>query len=124
MRLGYTTGTCATAATKAAAQMLLGGKRIGQVELLTPKGIPLQLKVEQIVIEENRVSCAIRKDAGDDYDVTNGMYVIACVEKIGQGYEIEGGEGVGRVTKPGLDQSVGNCAINTVPRQMLSLIHI
>lgn len=120
MRLGYTTGTCATAATKAAAQMLLGGKRIEQVELLTPKGIPLQLKVEQIVIEENRVSCAIRKDAGDDYDVTNGMYVIACVEKIGQGYEIEGGEGVGRVTKPGLDQSVGNCAINTVPRQMMA----
>lgn len=122
MRLGYTTGTCATAATKAAAQMLLGGKRIGQVELLTPKGIPLQLKVEQIVIEENRVSCAIRKDAGDDYDVTNGMYVIACVEKIGQGYEIEGGEGVGRVTKPGLDQSVGNCAINTVPRQMMAQV--
>ncbi len=122
MRLGYTTGTCATAATKAAAQMLLGGKRIEQVELLTPKGIPLQLKVEQIVIEENRVSCAIRKDAGDDYDVTNGMYVIACVEKIGQGYEIEGGEGVGRVTKPGLDQSVGNCAINTVPRQMMAQV--
>lgn len=120
LRLGYTTGTCATAATKAAAQMLLSGKRIEQVELLTPKGIPLQLKVEQIVIEENRVSCAIRKDAGDDYDVTNGMYVIACVEKIGQGYEIEGGEGVGRVTKPGLDQSVGNCAINTVPRQMMA----
>ena len=122
MRLGYTTGTCATAATKAAAQMLLGGERIEQVELLTPKGIPLQLKVEQIVIEENRVSCAIRKDAGDDYDVTNGMYVIACVEKIGQGYEIEGGEGVGRVTKPGLDQSVGNCAINTVPRQMMAQV--
>lgn len=122
LRLGYTTGTCATAATKAAAQMLLGGERIEQVELLTPKGIPLQLKVEQIVIEENRVSCAIRKDAGDDYDVTNGMYVIACVEKIGQGYEIEGGEGVGRVTKPGLDQSVGNCAINTVPRQMMAQV--
>lgn len=120
LRLGYTTGTCATAATKAAAQMLLGGERVERVELITPKGIPLQLKVEQIVMEENKVSCAIRKDAGDDYDVTNGAYVYASVEKINQGYEIDGGEGIGRVTKPGLDQSVGNAAINTVPRQMMA----
>ncbi len=122
LRLGYTTGTCAAAATKAAAQMLLGGRRVEQVELITPKGIPLQLKVEKIVMENERVTCAIRKDAGDDYDVTNGAYVYACVEKIGQGYEIEGGEGIGRVTKPGLDQSVGNAAINTVPRQMMSQV--
>lgn len=119
LRLGYTTGTCATAATKAAAQMLLGGERVEQVELITPKGIPLQLKVEQISMEENKVSCAIRKDAGDDYDVTDGAYVYASVEKTRQGYEIDGGEGIGRVTKPGLDQSVGSAAINTVPRQMM-----
>lgn len=120
LRLGYTTGTCAAAATKAAARMLLSGRRVEQVELITPKGIPLQLKVENIVMEDNRVTCAVRKDAGDDYDVTNGAYVYACVEKIEQGYEIDGGEGIGRVTKPGLDQSVGNAAINTVPRQMMS----
>lgn len=119
LRLGYTTGTCATAATKAAAQMLLGGERVEQVELITPKGIPLLLKVEQISMEENKVSCAIRKDAGDDYDVTDGAYVYASVEKTRQGYEIDGGEGIGRVTKPGLDQSVGSAAINTVPRQMM-----
>lgn len=122
LRLGYTTGTCATAATKAATMMLLSGERVERVELITPKGIPLQLKVERIVMEENRVSCAIRKDAGDDYDVTNGAYVYAAVEKIMQGYEIDGGEGIGRVTKPGLDQSVGNAAINTVPRQMMAAV--
>lgn len=122
LRLGYTTGTCAAAATKAAARMLLGGERVERVELITPKGIPLQLKVEQITVEENKVSCAIRKDAGDDYDVTNGAYVYASVEKIEQGYEIDGGEGIGRVTKPGLDQSVGNAAINTVPRQMMAAV--
>lgn len=122
LRLGYTTGTCATAATKAAAQMLLGGERVEQVELITPKGIPLQLKVELITVEENKVSCAIRKDAGDDYDVTNGAYVYASVEKIKEGYEIDGGEGIGRVTKPGLDQTVGNAAINTVPRQMMAAV--
>ena len=122
LRLGYTTGTCATAATKAAAQMLLGGKRVERVELITPKGIPLQLKVEQITVEENKVSCGIRKDAGDDYDVTNGAYVYASVEKIKEGYERDGGEGIGRVTKPGLDQSVGNAAINTVPRQMMAAV--
>jgi cobalt-precorrin-5B (C1)-methyltransferase len=76
--------------------------------------------VEEITVEQDRVSCAIRKDAGDDYDVTGGAYVYATVEKIAQGYEIEGGEGIGRVTKPGLDQPVGNAAINTVPRQMMA----
>jgi cobalt-precorrin-5B (C1)-methyltransferase len=120
MRLGFTTGTCAAAATKAAVRMLLSGERIEQVELITPKGIPLQLPVEEISMEQDKVSCAIRKDAGDDPDVTNGAYVYATVEKIEQGFEIEGGEGIGRVTKPGLDQSVGNAAINTVPRQMMT----
>jgi cobalt-precorrin-5B (C1)-methyltransferase len=120
LRLGFTTGTCAAAATKAAARMLLSGERIEQVELITPKGIPLQLPVEEISMEQDKVSCAIRKDAGDDPDVTNGAYVYATVQKIEQGYEIEGGEGIGRVTKPGLDQSVGNAAINTVPRQMMT----
>ncbi len=120
LRLGYTTGTCAAAATKAAAQMLLGGERVESVELFTPRGLPLQLKVERISMEENRVSCAVRKDAGDDYDVTGGAYVYAAVEKTARGYEIDGGEGVGRVTKPGLDQAVGNAAINTVPRQMMA----
>jgi cobalt-precorrin-5B (C1)-methyltransferase len=120
LRLGFTTGTCAAAATKAAARMLLSGERIEQVELITPKGIPLQLQVEEISVEQDKVSCAIRKDAGDDPDVTNGAYVYATVEKIEQGFEIEGGEGIGRVTKPGLDQSVGNAAINTVPRQMMT----
>jgi cobalt-precorrin-5B (C1)-methyltransferase len=120
LRLGFTTGTCAAAATKAAARMLLGGERVEEVELVTPNGTLLQLRVEKIAMEQDKVTCAIRKDAGDDYDVTGGAYVYATVEKIAQGYEIEGGEGIGRVTKPGLDQPVGNAAINTVPRQMIA----
>lgn len=119
LRLGYTTGTCAAAAVKAAARMLLTGERVEQTSLLTPKGIPLKLKIEQITVGENRVQCAVRKDAGDDHDVTDGAYIYACVEKTERGMEIDGGEGVGRVTRPGLDQPVGNAAINSVPRRMM-----
>lgn len=120
LRLGYTTGTCAAAAVKAAAQMLLCGVRTEQTELVTPKGIPLKLKVEQIIMAEDSVECAVRKDAGDDHDVTDGAYIYARVEKIAKGYEIDGGEGIGRVTRPGLDQPVGSAAINTVPRMMMT----
>lgn len=120
LRLGYTTGTCAAAAVKAAAQMLLSGTRVGQVELVTPKGILLKLQVEQIIISEDHVRCAVRKDAGDDHDVTDGAYIYASVQKTASGYGIDGGEGIGRVTRPGLDQPVGNAAINSVPRRMIT----
>ncbi len=120
LRLGYTTGSCAAAAAKAAAYMLLSGRPKTSISLMTPKGMELELPVEQIRIEENRVSCAIRKDSGDDPDVTDGVLVFAAVSRREEpGIVIDGGPGVGRVTKPGLDQKVGAAAINSVPRQMI-----
>ena len=120
LRYGYTTGSCAAAAAKAAAWMLLTGKRKTTISLVTPKGIPLSLQVEDIRMEEDFVSCAIRKDSGDDPDVTNGTLVYARVSRRGTPeIAIDGGFGVGRVTKKGLDQPVGNAAINSVPRKMI-----
>lgn len=120
LRLGYTTGSCAAAAAKAAAYMLLTGRRMEQVELATPKGIRLTLPVEEIRTEADRVSCAVRKDGGDDPDVTTGSLIFAEVSRRdGTDIVIDGGRGVGRVTKPGLDQPVGAAAINSVPRQMI-----
>lgn len=119
MQFGYTTGTCAAAASKAAAQMLLTGEKTGFVILTTPKGITLNLEVVDLVMAPDFVSCAIVKDAGDDPDVTHGIKVYAKVEKTESGFTIAGGEGVGRVTRPGLEQPVGEVAINSVPRQMI-----
>ena len=122
LRYGYTTGSCAAAASKAAAAMLLSGKEISYVELHTPKGIDLRLEVLDISREDNAVSCAIQKDGGDDPDVTNGILIYAKVSREPADEAqiiIDGGIGVGRVTKPGLEQSVGAAAINKVPRQMI-----
>lgn len=119
MRFGYTTGSCAAAASKGAAEMLLGGKIIQQVELMTPKGILLTLTLEEIQMEENEVTCAVRKDGGDDPDTTNGILVFASVKKIKKNIIIDGGIGVGRVTKPGLNQAIGEAAINPVPKAMI-----
>ena len=88
LRTGYTTGSCAAAAAKAAAYMLVSGEVIGEVSLMTPAGICLYLEVEDIVKENNYVSCAIRKDSGDDPDVTNGILVYAgiiCFRRFGTG---------------------------------------
>lgn len=120
MRTGYTTGSCAAAAAKAAACMLLSGEVIQQVRLMTPKGVELDLEVEQIERRQHGVRCAVRKDSGDDPDVTNGIYVYAEVRKEPeQGIYLDGGEGIGRITKKGLEQPVGAAAINRVPRKMI-----
>ncbi len=120
MRTGYTTGSCAAAAAKAAVCMLLSGEVIQQVRLMTPKGVELDLEVEQIERRQHGVRCAVRKDSGDDPDVTNGIYVYAEVRKEPEpGIYIDGGEGIGRITKKGLEQPVGAAAINRVPRQMI-----
>ena len=120
LRLGYTTGSCAAAAAKAAAYMLLTGRPKDTIDLLTPKGIRLHLTVEEIRITSAEASCAIRKDSGDDPDATRGTLVFACVRKTdAPGVLIDGGTGVGRVTKRGLDQPVGAAAINSVPRRMI-----
>lgn len=133
LRLGYTTGSCAAAAAKAAALMLLTGQRVPQVQLKTPKGLDLILEIEDICFwnelnEHNpvsnswpdAVSCAVRKDSGDDPDITNHALIYAKAARSDiPGIRIDGGEGVGRVTKPGLDQPVGNAAINSTPKRMI-----
>ena len=114
LRLGYTTGSCAAAAAKAATWMLLSGRRKERISLLTPKGIRLELSVEEIQMEADAVSCAIRKDSGDDPDATRGTLVFARARRTdAPGVTIDGGQGVGRVTKRGLDQPVGAAAINS-----------
>ncbi len=119
LRYGYTTGTCSAAAAKAATEMLLSGEERRQVEIDTPKGKQLSLEVLDIERKKEEVSCAIRKDAGDDCDVTDGMLIYAKVRKVARGFRMDGGVGIGRVTKAGLDQPIGNAAINRVPRKMI-----
>ena len=119
LRYGYTTGSCAAAAAKAAAQMLRTGQPVSQVRIVTPSGVPLTLDVLDPVLGEDSASCAIRKDGGDDPDATSGLLIYATVRPIPQGIRVDGGPGVGRETKPGLDQPVGAAAINHVPRQMI-----
>ena len=144
MRYGFTTGSCAAAASKAAAYMLLTGKLKQNITIQTPKGILFQTEILETTRSETEVTCAVRKDGGDDPDITSGTLIFSTVcyadgeKKIpGQNNRqlsgihveamqekravicIDGGEGVGRVTKPGLDQPVGNAAINHVPREMI-----
>ena len=120
LRFGFTTGTCAAAAAKAAAILLLSGTAPKTVPIHTPKGIDLNLPVLEPVRGDGFASCTIRKDSGDDPDVTDGVLVYAKVSVSDrQGIWIDGGEGVGRVTKPGLKQAIGEAAINPVPREMI-----
>lgn len=122
LRYGFTTGSCAAAAAKAAAYMLLTGREKTEIVIETPKGIPYRAKLTDIVRGEREVSCAVEKDGGDDPDVTSGTLIYAKVsfdEGGDREIRIEGGKGVGRVTKPGLDQPVGSAAINHVPREMI-----
>ena len=124
LRCGYTTGSCAALASKAATLMLLGGDEVGTVSIMTPKGLPVTVDVLDIVQNEYEVSCAVRKDGGDDIDATDGMLIYATVHRIrpngGRRVLIDGGEGIGRITQAGLDQEIGDAAINHVPRQMIS----
>lgn len=120
LRCGYTTGSCAAAAAKAATILLLTGTPPKAVSLMTPKGIPLTIDVVSAERKDREAVCAVRKDSGDDPDVTNGIMIYATVRKSGEGIVIDGGVGVGRVTRPGLDQPVGNAAINSTPRRMIT----
>ncbi|MCI8349078.1 MAG: cobalamin biosynthesis protein CbiD [Firmicutes bacterium] len=121
MRFGYTTGTCAAAASKAAALMLVSGRTVSAVDIDTPKGIQLNLEVcGKFADDKKSAICTVIKDSGDDPDVTNGMPVCAKVFLTDDGsIKVDGGEGVGRVTKSGLYQKVGAAAINRVPMQMI-----
>ena len=144
LRCGYTTGTCAALAAQGAVRFLLTGSWKETEEIMTPKGILVAVSLEEKSSGDGWAECAVRKDAGDDYDVTNGILVYAKEKKEPPGLrledgsqqekekpdqqnaeysetliEIDGGIGIGRVTKPGLDQPVGAAAINSVPRKMI-----
>ena len=131
MRYGFTTGSCAAAASKAAAYMLLTGKKKETISIVTPKGIVFETKLLEITRKEKSVSCAVEKDGGDDPDITTGALVYAEVSytersktsqtetSLQEEKQTETKALHGRVTRPGMDQPVGNAAINHVPRQMI-----
>ena len=120
LRCGYTTGTCAALAAAGAARLLLTGRAPKTVSLVTPKGWRVEVPVCEASICGGTAVCAVRKDAGDDADATDGLLIFASVSRTDlPGITIDGGEGIGRVTKKGLDQPVGAAAINRVPRRMI-----
>ncbi|MDU7483105.1 MAG: cobalt-precorrin-5B (C(1))-methyltransferase CbiD [Hafnia alvei] len=115
-RKGYTTGSCATAAAKVAALMVLRQQVINQISIVTPSGVTLRLNVEHPLICGQQASAAIRKDGGDDVDATHGMLIFAQVALNDSGsIGIVGGEGVGTVTRKGIGLPVGSSAINRTP---------
>jgi cobalt-precorrin-5B (C1)-methyltransferase len=123
LRHGYTTGACATAAAKGAASILRDQELVDEIEIHLPCGETARFRLHGQRLTGNSASCYVIKDAGDDPDVTNGAEVHVTI-----GVEfftrprilIEGGEGIGRVTKPGLAVPPGEWAINPVPRQMIT----
>ncbi|SFL23241.1 cobalt-precorrin 5B C1-methyltransferase [Lachnospiraceae bacterium KH1T2] len=122
LRHGFTTGSCAAAAAKAALIMLLGSTEKNEISIITPKGIEFKAKIENISKGENFVKCSVKKDGGDDPDITTGADIyaeVSLMNEVSGDIIIDGGFGVGRVTMPGLDQPVGNAAINHVPREMI-----
>jgi cobalt-precorrin-5B (C1)-methyltransferase len=120
LRTGYTTGSCAAAAAKAAVFMLFSGQEISRMEIDTPKGWKLNLDVQKPYRDELSAGCFVIKDAGDDPDVTDGIEVHARATRIqGQDIVIRGGRGIGTVTRPGLLVPPGEPAINPVPRSMI-----
>ena len=121
LRRGWTTGSCAAAASQAAAVLLLTGIAPPEIHLHTPGGITFCLPVEDAHMSGNAAVCTVRKDAGDDPDITNGVRITASVRRIEKGVTIEGGAGVGRITRPGLAMPVGEAAINPGPRQQISV---
>ncbi|MEK7851413.1 MAG: cobalt-precorrin-5B (C(1))-methyltransferase CbiD, partial [Deltaproteobacteria bacterium] len=140
LRYGYTTGSCATAAAKAATLALLQQKCVGEVEITLPIGEKVTFNVHSCAFDKESARCSIIKDAGDDPDVTNGAEI--CAEAFPSAnsefrvrsseykkafefsvndslFAIYGGKGVGAITKPGLALPVGEPAINPVPRRMI-----
>lgn len=117
---GYTTGSCATGAAKAATYMILTKETLETVNIDTPKGILLNLKVENVDINNDFAQCSIQKDGGDDIDATHKMHIYAKAELIDSNeIIIDGGIGIGRVTKKGLGIEIGKAAINKTPISMI-----
>lgn len=121
LRSGYTTGACATAASKAALMALILGEEQKTVSFQLPNGEEMTLPVDHTEIEKDSAACTVIKDAGDDPDVTHGASIVATVSFSNHpGIRFLQGEGVGRVTLPGLGLEIGGPAINLTPRQMMT----
>ena len=121
LRTGYTTGSCATASSKAGILSIINQKKIEKIDILLPKGSDLEIKINSCEFTKDSAKCSVIKDGGDDPDVTHGAEIFVDVQltnNIGE-IDIDGGEGVGRVTKPGLGLEIGSAAINPTPKKMI-----
>ncbi|HEY5557337.1 cobalt-precorrin-5B (C(1))-methyltransferase CbiD [Acetobacterium sp.] len=122
LRYGYTTGSCATAGTKAALEMYLSQEIRSSIKIDTPKGWPLDLVLHDQQFGSSEASCSVIKDAGDDPDITNGIKIFSKIMPSAKsGIQFLGGIGVGTVTSVGLSIPPGEPAINPVPREMMTL---
>ena len=121
LRTGFTTGTSATAASKAALLSIIHQKKLNKVDVKLPKGNLITIPINSCKFDENKAQCSVIKDGGDDPDVTHGAEIVvnlSLTDKINE-IEIDGGEGVGIVTKPGLGLEINKPAINPVPKKMI-----
>lgn len=121
LRTGYTTGTSATAAAKAALLAIINQTKIENVDVKLPKGSFIKIPIHLCQFDKNGAKCSVIKDGGDDPDVTHGTEIVvelSFTDKINE-IEIDGGEGVGIVTKPGLGLELNKAAINPVPKKMI-----
>jgi len=121
LRTGFTTGSCATAGAKAGILAIINQKKIDSVDITLPKKSQIMIKIENCIFGSRTATCSVIKDGGDDPDVTHGAEIrteISLTENQGQ-IEIDGEEGVGRVTKPGLGLEIGAAAINPTPKKMI-----
>ncbi|MGI0057168.1 MAG: cobalt-precorrin-5B (C(1))-methyltransferase [Nitrosarchaeum sp.] len=122
LRTGYTTGTSATAAAKAALLSIINQTNIENVDVKLPKGSFIKIPIHLCQFDQNRARCSVIKDGGDDPDVTHGAEIVvelSFTDKINK-IEIDGGEGVGIVTKPGLGLELNKAAINPIPKKMIN----
>jgi len=122
LRTGFTTGSCAAAASRAALLAIKGQEKIESVGIRIPRGDRIDIRIEGCDFGESRARCSVIKDGGDDPDVTHGAEIIVdleLTESRGR-IEIDGGQGVGIVTKPGLGLEIGKAAINPVPKKMIA----
>lgn len=121
LKTGYTTGTCAAAATKAALTALLTKENQTEISITLPNGEWIKLSIHSTILEDNLASCSVIKDAGDDPDVTNGHEIVSTVQLTQEhkGVRFLQGKGIGVVTLPGLGLEIGGPAINKTPRMMM-----